>query len=204
MSIKPQRYDKEWSHLPSVTEVIDVISKPQLIYWLKNTSPEDIKKTSDKSLNIGKVSHEAIGRILNNEKFTIETEYSAEVSSCVKGFIEWKKNFNFKVIECELKIKSDTLGYKGTLDHILENNGKKMLIDWKTSKSCYPEYDLQVVAYKKLYEEQFGKIDSCWIIRLGKENSEFEAHEVTDNHEKLFDIFKAALQIKLWQMEIKK
>lgn len=217
MSIKPQRYEKDWAYLPSVTEVLDIIAKPELMAWMRRTSAEDIKRATETATDIGKVSHDAIGRILLKENFNIETEYSQEVSSCVNAFIQWSAPLNLKVLECELKMKSDKLGYKGTLDHILINaEDKKLLVDWKTSKAKYilqakeshkavwAEHELQLVAYKKLYEENGGKIDELWCVSLGKDEPIAYPHKIDLSREQyLFDIFNHALQLKKWQKENK-
>lgn len=197
------RYDKTWSHLPSVTEILDVMNKPNLIYWLKSKTPQEIDEESQKSKKIGNIVHEAIGKILKNEEINIETEYFAEVSNCLKSFLRWKESLQIKVIECELKMKSDVLGYKGTLDHILKVGDEIWLIDWKTIKTIkenviYPSYILQVIGYKKLYEVNGGKIDRYFVGMFEKEGNNFYIHEVKVNEQLAWKIFVNLLEIYKW------
>lgn len=49
------------------------------------------------------------------------------------------------------------------------------LIDWKSSNYLYPEYRLQTAAYQRADTEEHGTpYQERWIIRLGKEDGEFE------------------------------
>jgi len=48
---------------------------------------------------------------------------------------------------------SSKLGFAGTLDRVIDLDGKKILLDIKTSNSIYPSYWLQLSAYAKLLKE---------------------------------------------------
>ncbi len=179
------RYPKEWDHLPSVTEVIGLITSPQLLNWFKTQAYRDIKQKSQKSIDIGKQVHAIIEKIEDGKPIQLETEYPNEIKNCVKAYFDWKKTLKLEIIASELKLISPSLNYKGTIDRIYRKDDKLILVDWKTSKSIYKESYMQVAAYANLYENIQGLIISeCWIIRLGKEKAEFEPKKL-DNMERV-------------------
>lgn len=192
------RYDTSWDHLPSVTEVTAILNKPDLVSWYIRSTANQIKETSEKAKKIGTLVHKAADLILRKKEFNIETENLHEVYSCLSGLIAWRKTIDLEVLECELKLKSDILGYKGTLDHVIKVGNENWLIDWKTSAKVYPEYILQVVAYQKLYEASGGKIDRLFIPLLSKNEGKFTLNEITESTEDVFKIFKNLLSIKKW------
>jgi hypothetical protein len=63
----------------------------------------------------------------------------------------------------------------GTCDIYAKVNGKLTVLDIKTSKACYSEQRTQVVAYKKLLEENGKQAEECRIIRIGR--SEHEGYD---------------------------
>jgi hypothetical protein len=188
---------------PSVTTILNVIAKPQLIAWYKSQLASDIKKTSDKATEIGKLIHEAIAKLLKGEKIEFTTEHTAEVQNCIGAFFEWKQKEKLDILHNELEVVSRKYKYAGTLDCLAftENRSNLTLLDFKTAKAIYPEYDLQVIAYKKAYEEQYKTdIKSCIIVRFDKSEPKFET-KILDltQKEKLFNIFLCALRIYNWQ-----
>ncbi len=48
---------------------------------------------------------------------------------------------------------SDKYGYAGTMDAVMEIEGKTYIVDFKTSKDIFDDYLLQAAAYKMAYEE---------------------------------------------------
>jgi hypothetical protein len=71
------------------------------------------------------------------------------------------------------------------------------LIDWKTSNQLYIEYVLQTAAYKHSYEEETGEtIEDIFIVKLGKEDGEFEAWHIDPETAELgWKAFQAALSL---------
>ena len=71
-----------------------------------------------------------------------------------------------------------------------------MLFDWKTSKSLYDEYALQVAAYCVAFEETYGlAVDEAICVRFRKDGvrgPSFDARTVRNIHES----FQAFLHAK--------
>lgn len=76
-------------------------------------------------------------------------------------------------------------------------DGKLTICDWKSSKGCYPEFHYQTAAYSAAYTEETGqKIDQRILIRLGKEDGEFDPHVLGKGTQAGdFKAFKAALTL---------
>jgi hypothetical protein len=60
------------------------------------------------------------------------------------------------------------MGVGGQLDRVMELNGSRWLIDIKTGENLYDEYELQLIAYKLMWEEQFPQypIDKIGVLHL--------------------------------------
>lgn len=96
---------------------------------------------------------------------------------CVDAALKWLHEHQVEKLEVERRIYSRKHQFSGTLDKLAIVDGKKCLIDWKSSKGVYTEYKLQTAAYVGAYEEETGEyIEGRWLIKLGKEDGEFEAH----------------------------
>ena len=135
------------------------------------------KKQGDNILNIGSMVHKFCEMWLKGEKFTEPDD--PIIKGCFEKFKRfWTKN-KLKVIESE-KILYSERGYCGTLDLVaIDPKGNLWLIDIKTSKGIFINMILQVHGYKLAYEEQTGKkINKMYIVRLPKDNADFEARQI--------------------------
>jgi hypothetical protein len=108
-------------------------------------------------------------------------------NACIAA-CEWMSDHNVRWIATERKIFSLKHGYAGTLDGLArvdfcgdpaccpnEFKDRLTLVDWKTSNYLYIEYLLQTAAYQHAHQEETGQhIEDRWIIRLGKEDAEFD------------------------------
>jgi ATP-dependent exoDNAse (exonuclease V) beta subunit len=56
----------------------------------------------------------------------------------VLAFLKWKTDNDVEFLEVERLVYSKQYEYVGRFDLIAKVNGKKMLIDYKTSKGFYP------------------------------------------------------------------
>lgn len=158
----------------------------------------------DKLEDAGEVGHAAHGWIEKYIKALIaHTDYretfllpefpkEERAVSCIKAALKWIQAHNVLWIHTEKKIYSRDYGYAGTMDglaHVDSCNDpeccpvpfkdKLSVIDWKTSNYLYIEFILQTAAYKQAYEEEHNvEIEDIWVIRLGKEDGEFQAWHV--------------------------
>lgn len=168
----------------SVTGILDIISKPALVYWAVNQAcgyfqkmlkpgealdeiqikrlVEDAKwahkRASSRAADIGTLAHEWM------ERFGAEAAIGSldvqpmpvnkEARSACLAFIEWVKAHEVKFLHCEMKIYSRGYNYAGTCDADAIVDGERCIIDYKSSSGIYPEMGLQLAAYQHAREEE--------------------------------------------------
>jgi hypothetical protein len=130
------------------------------------------------------------------------------VINCGTAAHKWMIAHNVRWLRTERKIYSRQYKYAGTMDGLAivdgcENHAccprmfqdELSLIDWKSSNHLRIEYLYQTAAYQQAEQEEFDKqIAARWILRLGKEDGEFEAWYETD-FETDFATFLACLNL---------
>ena len=222
------REDKHWysvdgDYVPSVTTILNVISKPALMPWAVKMGAEwfrdnrkdylkgDIKledmikgikgayrKKSQDALNLGEEVHAWCEQAIKF-KLGVGTMPSMPdnevVRESIENFRDWTKENDVKWLSSEEKIYNRKYKYAGTVDAIAEVNGVFGVIDFKTSKRLYDEYDLQVSAYGETIEDIYGRdCESSWLLRFDKEDGSFESKELqSGDHAENFMAFYGAL-----------
>lgn len=131
----------------------------------------------DKGADTGSVVHAAIEAYLRGQKVVVME--SSEAKKAIKGFINWfEAQKNIKVLAVERVVYSQAFDYCGTIDAVLEIDGRIVLVDWKTSnpsrtapKGIYPENFIQLGAYAGAYQEEFGEdsVDDLMVVNVGKD-----------------------------------
>lgn len=91
----------------------------------------------------------------------------------IEAFHQWLDQVEPKFIKSEFSVFSLKQMFVGTSDELVEIDGKKYLLDYKTSKGVYSSHFYQASAYLKAYEEEYGeKLDGAMIIHVSKETGE--------------------------------
>lgn len=163
---------------------------------------------------IGTLTHEMVeAHILSNafgyhekkidlDKFS--TSEKAQARIAYKSYCNWYDNClvngkkSIKFLETEVSLVSEKYQFGGTFDAIAEINGKNYLIDFKTSKSIYQEYVIQLAAYRQLWQEHSDlKIHGGIILKLSKDEVAFEEKKVLiKDLNKGWSLFKMLLKIQ--------
>ena len=81
-------------------------------------------------------------------------------------YVDFCKTHQPKNEMVEAHMISQKLGFAGTIDRVIEMNGKYILMDIKTSNSIYPSYWLQLAAYNELIKELNIECDQVAILWL--------------------------------------
>ena len=129
--------------------------------WAKGGSPTEVLESSIEAATV-----------VNRDTFR------AGAASAYSAFEFWVRGTQLEIVDCEVKVISETHRYGGTLDFIGRLDGKLVLGDFKTSNGVWPEYLCQLAAYAKAYEETTGnRIDGGYhLLRFSKENGDFGHH----------------------------
>ncbi len=174
---------------------------------------EACKKHSEKkkeAADIGSQVHAyaeslALAQIAGQEAPSLPEDVDERVTAGINAFLNWFVSNHVKFVHAENVIYSKRHGYAGKFDSIAEVNGKKVLIDYKTSKGIYSEMQYQVAAYRMAYEEEYGKLDGAIILHFDKETGNCTPKEISeDNYPKDASAFLACLQLKKREKELAK
>ena len=135
---------------------------------------------------------------------TAPTLTSDEALRSFERFEEWRLNTKLKVIDTERKIVSLLGRYAGTLDTLIEIDGKRYVIDFKTGKRVYAEAFLQNCAYRLALGEQGIRTHGGFIILLPKQSDDedFKVVEVPPLSE-LISAWQGAYAIWEWQYNLR-
>lgn len=200
-------------------EATSVLFESTLDDIIKEAKKAD-KEALDDAAEIGHIAHDwiecYIGAVLSdNYERRIELlaklpEDERAASACVAA-IHWMVEHDVRWVATERRCCSREHEYAGTMDGLARVSScqnplccptkfqdRLTLVDWKTSNYLYIEYLLQTAAYQHAHEEETGEtIEDRWVIRLGKEDAEFDPWHISGRelYETDFTAFTRALAL---------
>jgi hypothetical protein len=169
--------NKAGNIVPGVTTMTALLAKPALIKWANNLGLQgiDSSKYVDDKADIGTLAHYMIEMHLLGQEpdfgnYTPNQQTTA--TNAFKKYLTWEAQSNLKVLHVELRLVSEEHQFGGTCDLYCELNGRKTLIDFKTSKAIYSEMFTQVSAYEALLVENGYPVEDVKILRIGRDETE--------------------------------
>lgn len=134
-------------------------------------------------------------------------EIEAEYQPYVNAFIEWCDENIKRVLLCKTRLYDDVKRFSGEPDMIVEmNNGRRALIDLKTTAAASKSWSVQLSAYDHLCRLNGYEYDDIFVMHLKKkyqkkreENCESLPLEVAaiclmqENVNESWDLFTSAL-----------
>jgi len=196
IEVKKDHYLIDGKKYVRVTRILDVIAKPEFYRWYGKHGYKKCKDIMNDRAAFGTRVHKEIFNHLSGEEVWTDNK---EMKDTMDIFTSWAGEHNLDPLFLEHHIKNDEYMYAGTSDFIGFCDGKKMLLDWKTSKALYDNFYLQVAAYLYAFEKETGtELDGAGI--LGIRNGVVLFDKISrDECMKLFDVFKAARRIYKWK-----
>ncbi len=218
-------YKRNGVDFPSVTTICGMMEKPALVQWAANQACDfilnelgdidsriqadqlnsqivsniiekartEFRRSSKQAMDIGSRVHAAIEYYLQTgyEQFI---DKDAEIAGFL-AFLEWADQYKLKVIATEHTVYADR--YAGTCDLICMLDGKKYLVDFKTSKigentPAYNEHRWQVAAYR----QTDTTIEGTGILYLNKETGFPSWRDVSGTYEKDVKVYNCL--VELW------
>ena len=111
------------------------------------------------------------------------------------AFRKWQDSALFEPIASEKLVFSREHGFAGTADLIGSINGRLALLDIKTGRGVYPEYQLQLAAYAVAWGEMTGHFpEVCMNLHVRNNFAFTEANVFTAGE--LFPLFQTFLAAK--------
>lgn len=178
---KTHSYKLDGRPLTGVTTIIGVLDKPALVQWSANMACDYIEKAEevtpkvikeartawrrkrDKAGDIGTRIHDAIEEYVK-AKIKDEPEPVLELTEheqkMFDKFKEWEEDNDVTFLLSEQKLYSEKHWFAGTVDLVVEVDGKIYVADIKTGKDIYVGNYIQMGGYEVALEE-LGKIKDC-------------------------------------------
>jgi hypothetical protein len=155
---------------PSVTTYLEAYPKgPEFYSWLKKVG-EDADTIRDEAGERGSNVHHMIENYLNGLEVSLisngKLAWSLQEFAMFEKFVEFFITHKPEVLATEMQLTDVELLEGGTLDLLCVLNGKRMIIDFKTSNAIYNHYFLQLAAYKRMFERMNEAIDAVGILWL--------------------------------------
>ena len=190
---QPRLYDGRY---PSVTEVLNVISKPHLDAWRKKVGHTVANKVSDNATSLGTRVH-ALCDAVSLGKPIDETD--PKILKMVQAYQDFLDEHVAEVLHTERRLVSPALGVGGTLDAYVElKDGSRAIVDIKTSKGFSAEMGLQLAAYAFMTQELGDPVDHRIIVRLGKQIPGKHYVKFYEDHVQDIEAYKAAVVLWRW------
>lgn len=198
-----------------------------LIAFWKNMDAEDQADILADAQERGSNVHQAIEQLLLGRKVASENFKRPREKKAITSFLDWfdkVKPTDYKpemvvaflgdrIEDEEEKEKYGHMRFAGTVDFlgtIKLADGRRVLIDFKTSQAPSKKNSLQVQAYKKAVEQSLDeKIDDCYVLYLGTKHKGTRPKQVDGMPDSgfgwqliksndTFDDFKRAYDMAIW------
>ena len=155
---------------PRVTSILEIVAKDGLLrYYANHRNLAEAESNLRHLANHGILVHSVIEKLIKKEKVIIPPE----IKPSVVAFQKWAQNHSIKVLNpkesIEKKVFSCRYAYSGTIDMLLEIDGKFGLVDIKTGTGIWDSYSLQTAAYLYAYNNSAvgpKKAKTRWILRV--------------------------------------
>lgn len=172
-------YQKEGKEYASITKLLSHLNPEGnidgLLRWaIAAGTFEDYEKKLNTAADNGTKLHKGI-----EEMFKGKREDSLPIAN-------FRKRFSPKVINLEEVVFDNKNRIAGTYDALMEINGKKVMIDWKSGKKCHTKYLLQASFYRKLVDA-----DEAWIVYFG--GTQKQGYGITKLKPELFEKYYNAV-----------
>lgn len=177
--------------LPSVTRVLSVLAKPRVNTWAMDTMAQHIldnyypgmsteemtlllqeartkpEGESQKAADTGSEVHDWIEAFLKGLPRGLPPDPAS--TRAIQAFLDWWQREKREVSLSEEIVAHPELLYAGKIDLLLRDG---TLVDFKTSRALYPEYQIQLGGYALALEAWEGiRPQRGLLVRIGKDGT---------------------------------
>ena len=194
--------DKERKY-PSVTSVCSVLDKGEsLAKWMCFVGFDEATRIKEAAGVRGTKVHQFVSEwLISGTKPTAPDGLEDGRLDAIEKYFNDVKPKLYRVGKkpaSELVVWSSKHGYAGTLDAVLVDGDRRILVDWKTSKEFRKEYALQTAAYAAAWNEQHPRklITERQVVRFTDDGN----YAVKSYHDDMGDFagFLGALALYNW------
>ena len=173
----------------SVTEVLDTFIPKGLLSWYLKTGAKEAKRLSTIALKIGSRVDELIQQDVTKGSYKLTPKDPIEVKNCMEAWESFKRDYQPKITDCQVEVKSEAQKLLGHIDLILDG----MVVDVKCASSIKDNYWLQVAKYADMYKEDLLGLA---ILRLDKNLGTYQfvkSHQADKHPSVLVDVYNGLL-----------
>lgn len=132
----------------------------------------------DEAADVGTLIHALIeADIHGREAPSIPPQHADKCASGMRAWQAWRDGRAMEIVATEVPLVSERHRFGGTLDAIGRDHNGLCLLDWKSSNGIYPDYALQLAAYRLLWEENHPDqpiVGGFHLARFSKEHGDME------------------------------
>lgn len=142
------------AYFPSATTILEAYPKPYaLLQWMKEVGAKS-DEIRDNAGRRGSTVHQLTEDYDNGNQVNLlgdngQPLYSMEEWAMFERYVDFSTRFSPDHQLIENQVLSPDLGFAGTLDRVSIIDGKKYVLDIKTSNGIYNSYWLQLAAYRE-------------------------------------------------------
>lgn len=208
-SIDPKTKLPVYNYKDSITWVCSFLGKDShLMKWIAAKGYDESQAEMKLAGARGSKIHSAIDQLLKTKEVVMEDKFyhsendqleelTPDEYQSVLAFAEWYKSVNPTIVMNEGVVFSEEDNIAGTVDLVAEINGEPWIIDFKTGKAVYMEYEMQLSAYKKclneMHKNKFKNARMAVLLLNASVNK--NGYRFTETAER-YDLFLATKKIK--------
>ena len=157
----------------------------------------------DEAADSGTLAHALVEAHVKGDPLPVvpANDVGTQARQGYENYLTWEMNNRIRILYQEMELVSEEYRFGGCPDAIGEDSqGRLCLLDWKTSNAVYPDYLLQLAAYRHLWEVNqpdkplTGGFHLC---RFSKDHADFVHHYWTelDDAWEQFKLFRQAYDL---------
>ena len=174
---KGRRYrTPEGVDLPSITTVLSILSRESIAKWRARVGAEEANRISHRASTRGTAVHAIVEKYIDNDE-NFKDGYTPDI---VSSFLDLKPILDDRigrVYAQEAPLYSNHLGVAGRVDCVAVFDGRRSIIDFKTSLKpkrldWIKNYFMQEAAYAIMWEERTGQPITQLVTIISVDNHE--------------------------------
>ncbi len=168
---------KDGTTVPSVTTILNILSKPILLdrAWKCGWEDLDYREVQGSADDIATLARYLIachlkGKTPNTSPYSpLEVE---KAKHCLTKYQRWEREHPMMPVIIEMPLVSEDFKYGGTPDLLAELDGGLSLVDFEIGKAVYRGSFYQLAAYWKLVTEQGWPLTTARVLGIGTDEDE--------------------------------
>jgi hypothetical protein len=197
--------------VPGVTTIIGRFKDSGgLLYWAfeqgkaaERGEISTLYEKRDEAADAGTLAHLMVEGYINGDPYIPppKNDIGKQAIQGFENYLRWQEDNKIEVIKQEMSLVSETYKFGGCPDALgIDSRRDLCILDWKTSNSIYPDYLIQIAAYRQLWEENYPDeliTGGFHLLRFSKDHADFAHHywsELDDAWEQ-FKLFRQAYDL---------